>query len=268
MLVFLRWIFCVFSFSLLIACTPQVRGPHELRVGTISGPETELMEVAKEVAATDYGLKVEIVPFEDYMTPNLALAEGSIDANMFQHEPYLDKMIREKHLKLMAIGKTFIYPMGLYSTKIHQLNELPDQALVGIPNDPSNAARALLLLEKSGLISLKIHDVQQLTLRDVLENPKHLRIKEMNAAQLPRSLEDLSLAAINTNYAVAVHLLPHKDALALESTDSPYANIVVVREGEETQLKFHQLLKALHSTAVQEKAKTLFSEQALPAWPL
>lgn len=231
---------------LLCACSPSERSEHELLIGTISGPETSLMEEAKVVAQTEYGLEITIVPFEDYVTPNVALAEGSIDANMFQHQPYLDEMLKERHFKLVSIGKTFIYPMGLYSNRYKNLKDLPQNPVVGVPIDPSNQKRALLLLEAAGI-----------------QNP---RIKELEAAQLPRALDDLDIAAINTNYAIPAGLVPSTDALLLESKDSPYANIVVVREGEQNQIKYQQLMQALHSEAVKAKAEALFSNQAVVAW--
>ena len=252
---------------LLLACAPKERGAHDMTVGTITGPETELMQVAQKVAEQKFHLHIKIVEFEDYITPNLALAEKSIDANMFQHQPYLDAMVQERGFdQLVALGKTFIYPMGIYSKKITQLEDLPMDATVGIPIDPSNGARALLLLEKAKLITLKTQDVTRLTKSDILENPRQLSFKEMDAAQLPRSLEDLTIAVINTNYAIPAHLLPSKDALLVEDKDSPYANVVVIRKEDLNQPKYQQLMEALHSPEVRHEADFLFQEQAIPAW--
>lgn len=243
----------------------QQSSSHVIRVGTIAGPETELMEVAKNVAGQKYNLDIEIVQFTDYILPNQALADGSIDANMFQHLPYLEETIKVKGYKLSPIGKTFIYPMGVYSKKTRNLTDLRDHAIVAIPNDPSNEARALLLLNKAGLIKLKSGTLF-VTPQDIVSNPKQLIFKEMEAAQLPRILPDVDLAAINTNYAMLAGLLPSRDALVLESPDSPYANIVVVRTADKDNPKFQKLMDALHSQQVRARAKQLFKGQAIPAW--
>lgn len=256
----------IMSFLFLTNCSHSASGANEIRIGTIAGPETELVEVAKNVAAQKYGLDVEIVQFTDYVLPNQALADGSIDANMFQHLPYLDETIAAKGYQLTPIGKTFIYPMGLYSSKIKSLNDVKPNAVVAIPNDPSNEARALLLLEKAGLIKLKDDTSLKVTPQDIIENPKQIKITELDAAQLPRVLKDVDLAAINTNYAMVAGLVPSKNALFLENTDSPYANIVVVRTKDMNDPKFAKLMEALHSPEVVSRAKTLFQGQAIPAW--
>lgn len=253
-------------FLILCACQPQTRDDNEIYIGTISGPETDLMTVAKEVAKQQYQLNLTIFEFEDYSMPNTALAEGSIDANMFQHQPFLDITNQQKNLKLISIGKMYLYPMGLYSKKVKNLNELPQKAIIGIPSDPSNEARALRLLEKAGLIKLEQSDDMHLTPTKIIHNPKELKFQEVTAAQLPRALDDLSAACINTNYALAAGLSPNKNALFKEDKDSPYVNIVVIRESDQNQDKFNNLLKALHSEEVQQKAKSLFGEFAIQGW--
>lgn len=245
---------------------PKAQAANEIRIGTIAGPETELMEVAKNVAAEKYGLKVQIVQFNDYVLPNQALADGSIDANMFQHQPYLNETIKAKGYPLSSIGKTFIYPMGIYSNKITRLAKLKNNALVAVPNDPSNEARALLLLEKAGLIKLREGTAVKATPADIIDNPKQIQIKELDAAQLPRAIKDVDLAVINTNYAMLVGLLPSRNALFVESNDSPYANIVVVRTEDKDNPKYIKLMDALHSADVIKRAELLFHGQALPAW--
>lgn len=254
-------------FSLfLLGCTPKERGDNEIYIGTIVGPETKLVEAAKEVAEKKYGLKIKILTFEDYVMPNTALAEGAIDANMFQHQPYLDVVLAKKHYPIVSIGKMFIYPMGIYSKKHKTLADLPHGAIIGIPNDPSNGARALRLLAKANIIH--VPDLNDLTLspKKITENPKKLVIKEFAAAQLPRVLSDLDAAVINTNYAIPAGLMPNKDALFVESKDSPYANIVVIRESEKNKEKYQKLMNALHSDEVIHAANTLFPEHAIAAW--
>lgn len=250
----------------LIGCTQQQRGENEIVIGTITGPESELVETAKKVASERYGLKLTIVSFEDYVIPNTALAEKDIDANMFQHQPYLDIVLEKKQYAITSIGKMFIYPMGVYSKKHKQLSELPDGAVIGIPNDPSNGARALRLLAKAKLITIPNINDLDLTPKKITSNPHNLVIKEIVAAQLPRVLNDLDAAVINTNFAIPAGLSPSKDALILEDRNSPYANIVVVRTGEKDEEKYKKLMDALHSPEVQEQAKKLFSDQAIPAW--
>jgi D-methionine transport system substrate-binding protein len=252
----------------LTACGQHKEATNEVRVGTIAGPETELMEIAKQVAAQKYALNVTIVQFEDYTMPNEALADGSIDANAFQHSPYLQAAMKAKGYKLAVAGKTFIYPMGIYSKKIKQLAQLHEGATVAIPNDPSNEARALLLLQSAKLITLKPNTDVSATVTDIQDNPKRLIIKEINAAQLPRVLPDVDIAAINTNYAMVANLLPTRDALFIESIDSPYANLIVVRAGEENKPQFQQLVNAIHSPEVLQKAQKLFQGQAVPAWDI
>ncbi|MCS5711699.1 MetQ/NlpA family ABC transporter substrate-binding protein [Candidatus Berkiella aquae] len=250
----------------LIACSPQQRGDDEIIIGTITGPETQLVETAKKVAKDRYGLKLTIVSFEDYVVPNTALAENDIDANMFQHQPYLDVVIDKKKYAITSIGKMFIYPMGVYSKKYKQLSDLHQGAVIGIPNDPSNGARALRLLAKAGIITIPNVNDLELTPKKITSNPKALVIKEIVAAQLPRVLNDLDAAVINTNFAIPAGLSPSKEAIFLEDKNSPYANIVVVRTSEKDKEKYRKLMEALHSPEVELEAKKLFSDQAIPAW--
>jgi D-methionine transport system substrate-binding protein len=254
--------------ALLLSGCRQERGEHEIIVGTMAGPETELMHIAAKVAQRTGGLSVKIMEFEDYIMPNKALSEGSIDANLFQHTLFLEKTIASASLScnITAIGKGFIYPMGLYSKKWSSLSEIPDKAQVAIPVDPSNGRRALLLLAKAGLITLKSKDNNTPTLEDITKNPKQLRIELLDAAAMPRLLNDVDFAAINTNYALPAGLSPSKDALLLEDKDSPYANVLVVRTQEQLLPKYQQLLNAFHSPEVLDKAHELFSDQAIPAW--
>lgn len=251
----------------LFGCTEKSApaDQHIIKVGTIAGPETELMETAK-AEAKKQGLNVIIVPFSDYAMPNAALADGSIDANMFQHEPYLEATIRAKGYQIVSVGRTFIYPMGLYSTKFNNLNTFNANSTVAIPNDPSNEARALLLLVEARLIALKPGVDTTATLSDITQNPYHLKFREIDAAQLPRVLPDVDLAAINTNYAILAGLTPSKDALFLELPDSPYANILVVRIADVNDPRVKQLLEALHSKAVLDRAGVIFKNQAIKAW--
>lgn len=250
--------------TLLAAC-----GSHDknvLKIGTISGPETDLLQVVKQVAKDKYGLNLQVVEFTDYTQPNVALNDGSIDLNMFQHQPYLDQQIKDHHYSLVAIGKTFIYPMGIYSSKVKTIAQIPNGGVISIPNDPSNEGRALLLLQKAGLIELKSSAGLFATPVDIARNPKQLQFKELDAAQLARSLQDVSAAVINTNYAIPAGLSPNKDAIFQEKTDSPYVNIIVIRTDEMNDPRMKQIVAAFQSDEVKAAAKKIFNDQAIAAW--
>lgn len=258
----MRSIYLVVLSIFLVACSKPA--PNSLTIGTISGPETELVEVAQKVAEERYGLNIKIIEFNDYNLPNEALHDGSLDANVYQHQPYLTAANKAHGYDLIAIGKTFVYPTGLYSSKIKSLNALPKHALIAIPNDPSNELRALLLLQKAGLIKLKKSTFASIS--DITKNPKQFRFKELDAAQLPRVLADVDAAVINTNFAIPAGLRPAKDALLLEDKNSPYANLIVVRPNNDKQEQLALFVKAMNSTEVKEKARALFGDAAILAW--
>lgn len=265
MLHYLKKIIILSCALFITACQPH-SDKNTLRVGTIAGPETKLMEIAKQVAKENNGLNVELIEFTDYIEPNTALNDGSIDANMFQHQPFLDQQVKDRHYKLVAVGKTFVYPMGIYSQKIKNITDLAPNAIIAIPNDPSNEGRALILLQKAGLIHLKETAGLYATPIDIQSNPKKLQFKELDAAQLARSLIDVDAAIINTNYAIPAGLSPTKDAIFREDADSPYANIIVVREDELNDPRIKQLVAAFQSPAVIKTAAEIFNGQAIPAW--
>jgi D-methionine transport system substrate-binding protein len=265
MLRYIKKTLLMVSALLLVACHAQT-DKNTLRIGTISGPETRLMEVAKQVAKQKYGLDLKIVEFSDYIEPNTALSDGSIEANMFQHQPFLDQQIKDRHYKLISIGKTFVYPMGMYSKKITLLADIKSGALIAIPNDPSNEGRALLLLQKAGLIELKPGAGLFATPYDIEKNPKQLKFKELDAAQLARSLDDVEIAVINTNYAIPAGLSPTKDAILHEGSDSPYANIIAIRADEANDPRMKEMLAAIQSPEVLKAAQDIFNGQAIPAW--
>jgi D-methionine transport system substrate-binding protein len=254
------------AFLLLSACGNQTQDSNTVKVGTISGPETELMQVAKDVAKQKYNLDIKIIEFSDYAMPNAALNDGSLDANAFQHKPYLDDEMKNKGYKLTIIGKTFVYPMGIYSNKIKKISEITDGAIVAIPNDASNEARALILLSKAGLITLKPGIDVTATPVDIEKNPKHLQFKELDAAQLPRVLPDVTLAVINTNYAIPAGLYPTKDAIFVEDKTSPYVNLIVARADKANDPKLKELVESFQSPEVLAKAKELFKGQAVAGW--
>jgi D-methionine transport system substrate-binding protein len=243
---------------------------NTLKVGSIAGPDSQLLEVAQKVAKDKYHMNIKIVEFTDYVEPNTALNDGSIDANMFQHQPYLNKQNTERHYTLIAVGKTFLFPMGIYSKKYKGIIDIPDGAIIAIPNDPSNEGRALLLLQKAGLIQLRDPLGLYSTPDGIKDNSKHYQFKELDAAQLARSLADVDLAVINSNYAITAGLSPSQDALVLEDSNSPYANIIVVRKEEmdnaQSKVLIAQLVASIQSQEVLDAAKKIFHDQAIPAW--
>lgn len=248
----------------LSACTHhENKNPNLVRVGTIAGPETQLMTVAKKVALEKFGLHVKIIQFTDYNMPNQALADNQLDANAFQHYPYLLSQIKAHGYLFASVGDTFLYPMGLYSRTVKQLSDLPVGAKIAIPNDPSNEARALMLLQKAGLIGLKANVTINATMLDIMSNPKHFKIIELDAAQIPRVLKDVSLAAINTNYATPAGLSPVKNALYAEKTNSPYMNLIVARAADKNETKIKELVEAYQSEPVLLEAKKLFGDAAI-----
>ena len=251
---------CLF---LLTACSHR-EPSNIIRVGTIAGPETELMQSAKKVALQRYNLKIDIVTFNDFILPNQALHDADIDANAFQHTPYLNAQNTAQHYHLIPVAKTFLYPMALYSHKIEQLNELRDGSQIAIPNDPSNETRALLLLQSSKLITL--HQTSAfLTPKDIIRNPKKIRFITLDAAELPRALADTTAAVINTTFAKPAGLKT-KNSLLTESTHSPYCNVIATRQSLAHSIKIRELIRAYQSRAVLKRAKQLFGDRAIPGF--
>ena len=258
----MRILSCLILALSLVACNKP--SPNTLVIGTIAGPETEIIETAKQVAEKDFGLTIKIVEFNDYNLPNEALQDGSLDANVYQHLPYLKESMLAHGYDLQAIGRTFVYPMGIYSKKFKLLKDLPAHSVIAVPNDPSNEMRAFLLLEKSGLITLK--NATNSGIPELDSNPKNLKFKEMDAAQLPRVLPDVAAAVINTTFALPAGLSPSKNALFTEGKDSPYANIIVIKKDTNKRPQLELFVKALNSDEVKNKAKELFGDSAIPAW--
>lgn len=241
--------------------------PVVLKVGATPKPHAEILEHIKPELAKE-GIDLEIKVFNDYVQPNLALDSGEIDANFFQHQPYLDTFTQERGLKLVSIGKVHIEPMGIYSKKVTQLDDLKAGDTIAIPNDPSNAGRALALLEKAGLIKLKDGVGIKGTIQDIVSSPKQLKVTPLDAAQLPRVLTDPKTAAavINTNFALEGGLNPTKDALVIEDKNSPYANILVVKESRKDDPNLQKLMKALNSPDVKKFIEDTYKGSIVPAF--
>jgi len=259
----MRYFLSILSLTLaLVACQPQK--PHDLVIGTISGPETDLVRVAADIAKENNGLDIKIIEFSDYNLPNEALADGSLDLNIYQHLPFLKASMAAKAYPFKILGKTFIYPMAIYSNRFHQLNELPMGASIALPNDPSNQSRALILLQSADLITCIQKDNPNL--HDILGNPKAFKFKELDAAQLPRVLPDVDAAIINTSFAIPAGLNPLTDSLYIENKDSPYANLIVGRQNNAKEKQITQFILAMHHQTVIDKAREIFGQGAIPAW--
>ena len=233
-----------------------------IKVGVTGGPHAQIMEQVKKVAEKD-GLKIQIVEFSDYIQPNAALASGDLDANSYQHKPFLDQQVKDRGYKIVSVGYTVNYPIGIYSKKIKALSELKPGARFGLPNDPTNGGRVLLVLQDQGLIKLRPEAGLKATPLDVIDNPKKLKFIELEAAQLPRALDDLDAAAINTNFALSAGLNPGKDAIAQENAKSPYVNIIAVREQDKDKPWVAKLLKAYHSEDTRKFIQSEFKGSVL-----
>ena len=238
---------------------------NKIIIGVSPVPHAEITEALKDEFAKE-GLDVEVKVFDDYVQPNLALDQGDIDANFFQHIPYLENFCKERGLNLVSLGSVHIEPMGLYSDKIKSLDELKDGDEVLIPSDPSNGRRALLLLEKNGLITLKDNTKEDITEKYIDQNTKNLKVTPVEAANIPNVYKDAALAAINTNYALGAGLNPSKDAIVLEDKDSPYANVIAVRKGDETKDKFQKLIKVFQSDACKKFIEEKYKGEIYPAF--
>ncbi len=234
-------------------------------VGATPVPHAEILNQIKPLLAKE-GVELKVVEFTDYVKPNLALSDKEIDANFFQHTPYLEKFAAEHKLQIVPSAKVHIEPMGVYSKKTKDIKAVTDGAKVAIPNDPTNGGRALLLLQKAGLISLKDGGNVTSTVQDITENKKNLSFVELEAPQLPRSLDDVEIAVINTNYALEAKLNPLKDALFVEDKDSPYVNILALRKGDDARPEIQKLAKALNAPEVKKFIQDKYQGAILPVF--
>ena len=236
-----------------------------IKVGVTGGPHEQVMEVVKQVAAKN-GLTIKIVEFSDYVQPNAALASGDLDANSYQHLPYLDAQVKDRGYKLVRIADTVTFPMGIYSKKLKSLADLQPGAKIAVPNDPTNGGRALLLLQKQGLIKLRADAGLKATPLDIVDNPRKLKIVELDAAQIPRSLADVDAAAINTNFAMEAGLKPKQDAIAIEDPKGPYVNVIAIRDADRNKPWVAKLVAAYHSPEVKQYIEAKFGGAVIAAW--
>ena len=236
-----------------------------LVVGATAVPAGEVLSYIKKDLAAKNGLDLEIKEFTDYVLPNTALQEGSLDANLYQNEPYLDDFNKSKGTELVPVVKAYLPPMGVYSKKVQDVSELADGVTVAVPNDITNEGRALQLLASEGVITLKEGAGTTASPADIVKNPKNLKFKELEPAQLPRSLDDVAAAVINNNYAQDAGLSPAEDAILLESVkNNPYANLLAVKKGNEDDPRVEKLAKLLTSPEVTKFIKDKYQGSVLP----
>lgn len=250
----------------LTGCGDKAQDISKIKVGVMAGAEAQVAEVAAKVAKEKYGLDVELVTFTDYVTPNAALDDGSIDVNAFQHKPYLDQQVSDRNYKLTIAGNTFVYPIAGYSKQVKTVDDIENGARISVPNDPTNLGRSLLLLEQQGLIELREGAGLLATVRDITANPKNISILELDAAQLPRSLDDVALAIINTTYASSIDLTPQRDGIFVEDKESPYVNLIVARDENVNNENVQNFVKAYQTEEVFNAASEIFKGGVVKGW--
>jgi D-methionine transport system substrate-binding protein len=250
------------AFAALAALSAQA---ESLSVAATAVPHAEILEFVKPALAKE-GVELNIKVFTDYVQPNVQVAEKRLDANFFQHQPYLDEFNKSRGTELVSVAGVHVEPFGAYSSQHKSLADLPQGANVVIPNDATNGGRALLLLQKAGVITLKPEAGILATPKDIVENPKAIKVRELEAATLPRVLTQVDLALINTNYALEAKLNPTKDALAIEGSDSPYVNILVARADNKDNAALQKLAKALNSAEVKAFIAEKYQGAVVPAF--
>lgn len=241
----------IITFATLLLLAVSVYAETKLKVGATPEPHAELLNLVKDDLAAE-GISLEVIEFQDYVIPNEAVESGEIDANYFQHLPYLNSFNDERGYHLVNAGGIHVEPFAVYSSKIKDLKDLKKKAKIAIPNDPTNEGRALLLLQDAGLITLKEGAGLQATPQDIADNPLKIKFKEIEAASLPRVLKDFDAAVINGNYAIQADLSALKDGLFVEGSSSPYVNVIAVKAGNENNDAIKALVKALQSDKVKD----------------
>jgi|SRR5690625_1655087 len=269
-----KFLFYVLAVTVLIgtlsACgsskTSGQLSDEKLVVGVTSGPHEEIFEVIKDLAAED-GLEIEIKVFSDYIMPNTALDEGDLDVNSYQHKPFMEKFNEDHDTSLVAYATTTLSPIGVYSEDITDINDLPEGAKIGIPNDPTNGARAFIIFEEAGLIKLD-EDIEKenASILDVVENEKELEFIELEAAQIPTKLGELDLGVINGNFAIENGLDPTEDSILSESKDTPFVNQLVVREENSNDPVLETLKELYYSEEVTNFILEKYDGVILPSW--
>lgn len=254
----------------LVGCTQKTTttatlNEDKLVIGVTAGPHEEILEKVKELAVAE-GLEIDIKVFTEYVMPNIALAEGDLDINVFQHKPYLDNFKADRNLDLIEVASTVNFPMGIYSEDLGDVSEIEEGDRIGLPNDPTNGARALILFENAGLITLKEGVGVRATVQDIVENPLNLRFIELEASQLPRQLGELKAAAINTNFAIEHGYVPTEDSIFIEPNDSPWVNVVAVRTENKDDATLNKFVRIYQSEEVRKFIEERFQGSIVAAW--
>jgi D-methionine transport system substrate-binding protein len=247
------------------AVLPAAAQTQTVRIGVTPGPHAQILEAVKPLAAQK-GLDLKITEFSDYVVPNAALAAGELEANSFQHQPYLDNQRTDRGYKIETVAQTVNFPIGVYSKKHKAWEAVPNGATIAFPNDPTNGGRALLLLQDKGVIKLKANVGFKPSVADIADNPKKLKFVEIDAAQAPRVLEDVDAAVVNTNYATQAGLNPVKDAILREDPKGPYVNIIAVRAEDKDKPWVKALVEAYRSPEVKQFVEQKFGGAVLASW--
>jgi D-methionine transport system substrate-binding protein len=240
-------------------------GAETIKVGVTAGPHAQILEAVKPIAAKK-GLDIQIVEFTDYVVPNAALNAGDIQANSFQNQPYLDNQKADRGYKIVSAGLTVNFPIGVYSKKHRNWDDLPAGGTLTIPNDPTNGGRVLLLLQDKGVLKLREGVGFKPTVADIIDNPRKFRIVEVDAAQTARTLDDVDAAAVNTNYATQAGLDPVKDAILREDPKGPYTNLIAVRAADKDKPWVRLLVESYQTPEIRDFVITKFKGAVLPAW--
>ncbi|WP_341989305.1 MetQ/NlpA family ABC transporter substrate-binding protein [Azorhizobium sp. AG788] len=251
--------------GLALSLAAGTAGAETIKIGVTPGPHAQILEAVKPVAAKQ-GLDIQITEFSDYVVPNVALDSGELQANSFQHQPYLDNQVADRKFKIVSVGTTVNFPIGIYSKKFKTFDEVPVGGTIAIPNDPTNGGRVLLLLQDKGIIKLRDGVGFKPSVADITANPKKLKIVEIDAAQLPRSLPDVDAAGINTNYAKEAGLDPVKDPILRENPKGPYVNVIAVRTQDKDKPWVAVLVKSYQSPEVKQVILDTFKGAVLPSW--
>lgn len=252
------------AFALILSLPALAQTKQVVRIGASPGPHAEILEKLKPLVA-EKGIDLKIVEFSDYVVPNQALDAGELEANSFQNQPYLDNQIKDRGFKLVGVGYTVNFPLGIYSAKYKSWSEVPDGATIAIQNDPTNGGRSLLLLQDKGIIKLKDGVGFKPTVADIVGNPKKLKIIEIEAAQTARSLADVAAAAINTNYAVDAKIEP-TSAILREDPKGPYVNLIAVRTADKDKPWVKTLVEAYYSPQIKAFVAERFKGAVLASW--
>lgn len=238
---------------------------EKLVIGATPTPHAEILEQVKEDLKAE-GIDLEIEVFNDYVLPNKLLGDKSLDANFFQHLPYMEEFALKNNMDLISVAKIHVEPLAVYSKKYKDISELPNGAEVLVPNDPTNGGRALILLDKNGIIKLKDNTKLDSSIADIVENPKNIKITALNAEQIPVRLAEVDAAIINSNFAMKNNLNPVTDGILIEDNDSPYANIIVVLKGNENDERIQKLIKALQSDKTKKFIEETYKGSVIPAF--